>query len=678
MRGLRKHIHDACSGQPVTAFLHQKPGIPGQRRRMTGHVHDPPDAVEIQLPEHLDGTGTGRVKQHFAVRLFLPGLHRVILGQVAGEKFGIGDAVAFGIFPGAHDQAGVAFDADHLTGGLRQWQGEITQPAEQVQDHIVGCRAQQLDRPRNHRFVQRGVDLDEIQRPEPVTDAMNGQIEVQRRIILMQRRDRLCAARLQKDLHGMLPFEIRQLRQIGVAQFRQVAEHQSDRSIALDEFDLRNLASGMQGRDQAGQRRDQGRYRRQHGIALFELGHETRIGLPEADQCRVFFLDETNRKPAFAPIMPRLGTQCRQHPLRPDMADALQVVQQGVLLDFNLPVGIQMLQNAARADSEVPALRNNAVCRRFEHLDNLGFIVMPIAAGLQRAHPFTGQCPGNENGFTIQTADAASVMGQAVDGQLEFAFCFFAASCHNGIPSQNAIFADLAPDMGIASASHAAPTTRILLIEDDEISRSFLGEALSAPGCEVTACESFADALRRCALGRFELIVSDIRLEDGSLYEMAACLPAGTPLLATSAQVDGGIRERLTVLGIGALLAKPATVAEIRDAVEGVLAKAVYLRETAVLDEQRALAALGGNTAAMTSLKSLFRLELPDMAGKIQQAFDAGDAVAMHAHLHKLRASCGFLGATRLLETCIALDENPDHAQLDSFLGSVQETLAIL
>ncbi len=218
----------------------------------------------------------------------------------------------------------------------------------------------------------------------------------------------------------------------------------------------------------------------------------------------------------------------------------------------------------------------------------------------------------------------------------------------------------------------------ILLIEDDDVSRAFLAEALVAPASAVTACAGFTEALRHCGTSRFNLIVSDIRLGDGTLYDMASRLPATTPVLATSAQVDAGVRARLGAIGIESVLAKPATVTEVRGAVEQVLARALYRAEILIWDERQALRALGGNGAAMQSLKSLFRLELPDMAGKIRHAFDSGDTDEIHALLHKLKASCGFLGATRLLDACMALDQRPDPIRLECFMQALDETLATL
>ena len=219
---------------------------------------------------------------------------------------------------------------------------------------------------------------------------------------------------------------------------------------------------------------------------------------------------------------------------------------------------------------------------------------------------------------------------------------------------------------------------RILLIEDDDISRAFLAEALAASEAAVTASGGFTEALRHCSDNRFDLIVSDIRLGDGTLYELAPRFPAGTPVLATTAQLDAGVRARLAAVGVDSVLGKPATVNEIRRMVERMLARAVYRAESLVFDETHALKALGGNGAALRSMKSLFKLELPEMAGKIRHAFEGGDTDAIHALLHKLKASCGFLGANRLLEACMQLDQQPDPKRLECFMQTLDETLASL
>lgn len=219
---------------------------------------------------------------------------------------------------------------------------------------------------------------------------------------------------------------------------------------------------------------------------------------------------------------------------------------------------------------------------------------------------------------------------------------------------------------------------RILLIEDDDVSRAFLADALGVDGSAVHACQGFTEALRHCADAHFNLIVCDIHLGDGSLYDMVPCLPAGTPVLATSAGIDAGIRERLRRLGIKDWLGKPASLAEIRQACAQALGDTASGQGLPVLDEQRALRALAQNHAALASLKALFKTELPDLAERICAAVESGDRESARAVLHKLKASCGFLGAARLLEACNALDAQPDKQRLGPFRQATGETLAIL
>jgi hypothetical protein len=68
---------------------------------------------------------------------------------------------------------------------------------------------------------------------------------------------------------------------------------------------------------------------------------------------------------------------------------------------------------------------------------------MTVSPGLHSPDALTGQCAGDENNFAVLPSDSASVMGQIIDNEIIFALWFLTASCHNKIPSENSIFADL-------------------------------------------------------------------------------------------------------------------------------------------------------------------------------------------------------------------------------------------
>ena len=55
--------------------------------------------------------------------------------------------------------------------------------------------------------------------------------------------------------------------------------------------------------------------------------------------------------------------------------------------------------------------------------------------------------------------------------------------------------------------------TRILVVEDDAVARDLLREILNAEGFEVDAVDDGAPAVERAASGRYDLVVSDIRME---------------------------------------------------------------------------------------------------------------------------------------------------------------------
>jgi HPt (histidine-containing phosphotransfer) domain-containing protein len=51
---------------------------------------------------------------------------------------------------------------------------------------------------------------------------------------------------------------------------------------------------------------------------------------------------------------------------------------------------------------------------------------------------------------------------------------------------------------------------------------------------------------------------------------------------------------------------------------------------------------------------------------------------AMHDILHKLKASCGFLGVEHLLAACHRLDQTPSMETFAAFQSSVAETLRVI
>jgi CheY-like chemotaxis protein/HPt (histidine-containing phosphotransfer) domain-containing protein len=203
-------------------------------------------------------------------------------------------------------------------------------------------------------------------------------------------------------------------------------------------------------------------------------------------------------------------------------------------------------------------------------------------------------------------------------------------------------------------------TPRLLLVEDDAISRGFLTAALEALPVQVDSVATCAEALALPA--RFDLWLIDANLPDGDgaclLRRLRARWP-DTQAVAHTADPSPSLRQDLLRAGFVDVLVKPMTAAWLQQRIRGLLRVGLaHAGQTPELttpsaqdwDDDSALQALGGNAAHMALLRQLFLDELPAARAQCLDAFDSGDDAALRAALHKLRASCGFVGASRLAD----------------------------
>jgi len=235
---------------------------------------------------------------------------------------------------------------------------------------------------------------------------------------------------------------------------------------------------------------------------------------------------------------------------------------------------------------------------------------------------------------------------------------------------------------------------RLLLVEDDATSAAFLAEALSALPAQVEVAGSIAQARALASASTHSLWLVDAHLPDGDGLDCLRALRAAsgralrdTPALAITA---GAAREQLDALCAGGfleVLMKPVSMALLQGTVRRLLGQAggVAERPSAAVrggklpawEQQRALAAIGGNAESLAKLRRLFLEELPGQLVQLQQAQARADAGAASALLHKLRASCGFVGAARLAAAVEALARSPlDAVALREFGFAAEDTLA--
>ena len=225
------------------------------------------------------------------------------------------------------------------------------------------------------------------------------------------------------------------------------------------------------------------------------------------------------------------------------------------------------------------------------------------------------------------------------------------------------------------------PPVRLLLVEDDRTSRAYLAHALEALPARVDCAGDVAGALELAAPGRHHAWLLDANLPDGSGAALLARLRArdpAVPALCHTADDDSATLASLANHGFAELIRKPIAPAALRGAVRRHLPAApVRVAEQPLRwDDESATRALHGERSHVDALRKLFLAELPAASARIRGSIAAGRAADAGAELHKLRASCGFVGAKRLDATVQALQrENGDPGALRDFEAAVRELL---
>jgi DNA-binding response OmpR family regulator len=226
---------------------------------------------------------------------------------------------------------------------------------------------------------------------------------------------------------------------------------------------------------------------------------------------------------------------------------------------------------------------------------------------------------------------------------------------------------------------------RILLVEDDAVSRTFLTIAAEGLPADVDAVDSCSTALRSAALqsaqdNPHDLWLIDANLPDGSGAGLLASLRQAfppKPALAHTASHDPADHAALLAAGFDEVLVKPLPMIALQAAICRSLgyehardghvpdAQAGNADSTSVCatlpswDDAAALLALKGEQSHVIALRSLFLDELAGQCNTIERAFADGDVARAMRTLHMLRASCGFVGAVRLAEAARVLEGDP-------------------
>lgn len=232
----------------------------------------------------------------------------------------------------------------------------------------------------------------------------------------------------------------------------------------------------------------------------------------------------------------------------------------------------------------------------------------------------------------------------------------------------------------------------ILLVEDDPVTCAFMAAAIEGVPAGVATADCAAAAWELACARSHDLWLFDANLPEGSGADLLARLRGRgirTPALAHTAAQERGAHEALIAAGFGQVLVKPMSAASLQAAIRAVLdvppsrvadadeASRDHQPAPPAWDDAAALAALNGQRAHVDALRKLFLAELPAALERARGAAGTGDADGLRHELHKLGASCGFVGALRLQAAARMLQAQPrSDSALARLLDAAQDTLS--
>jgi CheY-like chemotaxis protein len=182
---------------------------------------------------------------------------------------------------------------------------------------------------------------------------------------------------------------------------------------------------------------------------------------------------------------------------------------------------------------------------------------------------------------------------------------------------------------------------------------------------------------------KYDAVLMDIQMPDMDGYQATALIRAderhaALPIIAMTAHAVAGYRERCLSMDMNDYVTKPidpdtlyavlatwvehdvarAPLDELEAAPRGQgMAPAAPPNARPGIDMDAALERLGGHSALLTRLLSLFAQDFGTTLQHIHDAIDAGDLAQAAELVHKIRGAAGNISAPDLFETATALEE---------------------
>jgi signal transduction histidine kinase/CheY-like chemotaxis protein/HPt (histidine-containing phosphotransfer) domain-containing protein len=215
------------------------------------------------------------------------------------------------------------------------------------------------------------------------------------------------------------------------------------------------------------------------------------------------------------------------------------------------------------------------------------------------------------------------------------------------------------------------PRYKLLLAEDNPVNRTIGTRMLSKLGHEVVAVEHGKQAVETTATDAFDAVLMDVEMPIMNGFEATAAIRAReaesggrrVPIIALTAHVMQGDRERCLDAGMDGYASKPIQPNELLAVIEALLdanprevPMSAPTTEMPVLDRTALYEQVGDEADLLLKVIEMFRTDSVSVMSKLATALAASDASEVQQGAHRLKGALLTLGGKAAADVAMRLE----------------------
>lgn len=256
-------------------------------------------------------------------------------------------------------------------------------------------------------------------------------------------------------------------------------------------------------------------------------------------------------------------------------------------------------------------------------------------------------------------------------------------------------------DEALAEAKQDSQPREVLLVEDNPVNQTVATKVLERNGYKVTVAGDGQEAIEWFEKKRFDVILMDVQMPVLGGLDATKAIRArearrswamsgrweATPIIAMTAHVMQGDRERCLEAGMDDYVSKPIQPAELFAAIDRVVRRfeatdfdgssTVFCDEfdneasITIADLSQTRSLLEGDESALQTLIGIYLGDLAKTCAQLQGAASKGDAKTLGAVAHSVKSSVGVFGASHAADAALKVEMAGRRGEVEAAIQAV-------